>query len=128
MIALSIRQPWCWFILCGKPWAKDIENRDWWPPREMIGKWFQIHAAKTMTKADFESACAFAAEAGASQFPKFDELERGGIVGVVKLVKVVRLSTNKWFTGKFGLCLEDAYPVPFRPCAGQTGFFHPLAI
>lgn len=125
MKALSIRQPWPWFILCGFPWWKDIENREWAPPREMIGRNFQIHASKTMSKREFEEACAFAATAGATMFPDFDKLKRGGIVGMAKLVKVVRVSTSPWFVGKYGFVLDEPYPVPFVPCLGQQGFFEP---
>lgn len=128
MKALSIRQPWAHFILDDKPWRKDIENRNWPAPKEMIGQNFQIHAAKAMTRTEFDDACAFAVEAGARMLPKFDDVPRGGIVGVVRLVKCVRLSQSPWFVGKFGFVLEDPYPVPFVPCRGELSFFEPLAI
>jgi hypothetical protein len=126
--ALSIRQPWAFFILCDKPWAKDVENREWPAPKEMIGANFQIYAAKTMTKQDFDAACDFALKAGVRMLPEFDELKRGGIVGVVRLVKCVRLSTSPWFQGRFGFVLAEPYPIPFVPCPGQLNFFEPLAI
>lgn len=128
MKALSIRQPWAWFILCGYPWAKDVENRDWYPPKEMIGRNFQIHAAKTMPQSEFDAACRFAQKAGATMFPDPERLRRGGLVGIVKLARVVRVSSSPWFVGKYGWCLEDAYPLPFLPCLGQQGFFEPQVL
>lgn len=125
MKALSVRGPWWWFIFCGHPWFKDVENREWPMPRELYGKNVLIHAAKTMTKRDFEDACKFALKAGATMLPKFDELHRGGLVGIVRLVRCVRSDDSPWFTGKFGFVLEKPYPLPFRPCIGQTGFFDP---
>lgn len=126
--ALSIRQPWAYFILCDKPWAKDIENRNWPAPKEMLGKWFQIHAAKECTKSEFEAGCDTARKAGARMLPNYEDLKRGGIVGVVRLVKCVRLSASPWFVGKFGWVLSDPYPIPFVPCLGQLGFFEPPAL
>jgi hypothetical protein len=38
-------------------------------------------------------------------------------------VACVRRSESPWFTGPFGFVLEDAYELPFEPCAGQQGFF-----
>lgn len=128
MKALSIHQPWCWFILCGFPFWKNIENRDWYPPKEMIGANFQIHASKAMTASEFKEACAFGAEAGATMFPDPDRLKRGGIVGIVKLARVVRVSSSPWFTGKYGWVLEEPYPLPFMPCPGERGFFEPQVL
>lgn len=126
MFALSIRQPWPWFILCGFAWAKDVENRDWPLPRDYLGHNCLIHAGKAMTQREFDEACQFAAEAGATMFPKFDELKRGGIVGMVKFTKCVRLSSSPWFSGKFGFVISEPYPLPFRRCQGQLGFFKPV--
>jgi hypothetical protein len=49
MKALSIRQPWAWLILHA---GKDIENRDW--PTRFRGR-FLIHAAKGMTRDEYEN-------------------------------------------------------------------------
>lgn len=126
MKALSIRQPWAWFILCGFPNWKDVENREWPAPREMIGRDFQIHAPKTMTPPEFGDALKMALHCGIYNLPKFEDLKRGGIVGIVRLVKCTRISESPWFTGKFGFVLEKPYPLPFVPCPGERGFFEPL--
>ncbi len=130
MKALSIRQPWAWFILCGFAWWKRYENRDWGeeyaraqfricPP----GSDFAIHASKGMTHREFDEACEFAQDAGALMFPRFDEVKRGGIVGITQFVRPVRKSRNRWFTGPIALEMDDPYPVPFMPWQGQLGFF-----
>jgi len=124
MQALSIRQPWCWFILCGQPWAKDVENRDWRNRCGFRGN-LLIHASKGMTKREFDEACAFSATAGATLFPKFDELKRGGIVGMVTVTGHVTASKSPWFCGPTALTLTDPYPMPFQPCLGQLGIFEP---
>lgn len=126
MKALSIRQPWAWFILQEhQPWRKDVENRDWFAPRELVGRNILIHAAKAMSDREFDEACKFALQAGATMFPDPERLKRGGIVGMARLAKVVRLSTSPWFVGKYGFVLEDPYPLPFEPCIGDRGFFEP---
>ena len=127
MKALSIRQPWAWFILEG---YKAYENRKW--TREYlagqlklcpIGSNVMIHAAKGMTKTEYEEACAFALACGVFRRPRFDDLPRGGLVGMVRLQSVVRASQDRWFTGPLALKFADPYPVPFLPCPGQLGFF-----
>lgn len=128
MLALSVRGPWWWFMFyLPQEQRKDVENRSWWAPRELIGHDIQIHAAKGMTKREFDEGCAFALKCGATKLPQFDALHRGGIVGVVRLVRCVRSSPSPWFVGKFGFVLARPYPIPFVPCIGQTGFFDPLS-
>lgn len=127
MKALSIRQPWPWFILCGHPWAKDVENRDWKSRCNFKGN-LLIHASKGMTKTEFEEACAFAQTAGATMFPRFDELKRGGIVGMVEVTGHVRTSQSPWFVGPTALTFKHPYPLPFHPCLGQLGIFDPLIL
>ena len=43
MRALSIKQPWADLIAYG---YKNIENRTWQAPKDMIGQRFLIHAAR----------------------------------------------------------------------------------
>ncbi len=75
MKALSIRQPWAWLVANGH---KDIENRDW--ATNFRGR-FLIHAAKSMTRDEYEEARDFAAYNGVT-IPAPHELERGGIAGM----------------------------------------------
>jgi len=130
MMALSIRQPWAWFILEGAPW-KDYENRDWTDEyakaqltRCPVGSNFLIHASAGMTVREFDEACAFAVSCGVRVTPRFDALRRGGIVGMVKFEGMVRSSSSPWFCGPLALKLSNAYPLPFRPLKGMLGFFN----
>lgn len=122
MLALSIRQPWAWLILHG---GKDIENRDW--PTKFRGR-VLVHAAKGMTRDEWESSWIHAHGTGAS--PKAveaglnrDNIQRGGIVGSVEIVDCVTDSASHWFVGRYGFVLRDPLLLPFTPWRGQLGFF-----
>lgn len=122
MKALSIRQPWAWLIMNA---GKDIENRVWQTP--VRGR-ILVHAAKGMTRDEFEDADDFAANITHNydrigKYPVFEDLERGGIVGSVEIVDCVRASDSPWFVGTFGFVLRDPRPLPFRPFKGALGFF-----
>lgn len=123
MKALSLRQPWAWLILHG---GKDIENRKW--PTKFRGR-FLIHAAKGMTRKEFDDAFHWIVRNPRIPLnffePEFSELERGGIVGDAELVDCVRSSSSPWFMGGYGFVLSNVKPIPFRPCRGELGFFEP---
>lgn len=120
--ALSIRQPWAYFILrCGK----DVENRDWFT--RFRGP-VLIHAAKTMTRADYEYAVDFAKSIGVADIPSMQQLERGGIIGAADINDCVIESDSPWFFGKYGFILSNIRPLPFMPCKGQLGFFEVEAL
>jgi hypothetical protein len=104
MKALSIRQPWAW-------------------PTKVRGN-IQIHASAGMTKAEYDDAVAFAKQADRTvRIPAFEDLKRGGIIGIATLIDCVSASANPWFVGPYGFVLEHPYPLPFRPCKGALGFF-----
>lgn len=131
MKALSIRQPWAWAILHA---GKDIENRDWKgrnPGLRFRGR-FLIHASKCMTLREYDDFFIFAGSMSRSDrrtfpyelvLPAPEDLDKGGIVGIGRIVDVVTASASPWFTGKYGLVLADVRPLPFVPCAGKLGFF-----
>lgn len=112
MKALSIRQPWAWLILHA---GKDVENRSW--PTRFRGR-FLIHAAKGMTRDEYESAPAWIVD-----LPDFDQLRRGGIVGSAELVDCVTESDSEWFFGRYGFVLRNVKPLLFVPYRGELGFF-----
>lgn len=114
--ALSIRQPWAWLIIHG---GKDIENRNW--HAKFRGR-FLVHAAKGMTRDEYESAAAFAQTIGV-KVPPANELQRGGIIGSVELVDSVENHTSPWYMGDIGFVLKNPQPLPFVPIKGQLGFF-----
>lgn len=120
MKALSIRQPWAWLIANGH---KPIENRTW--RTEFRGN-FQIHAAKGLTVEEYKTALEFVRQtAPLVTVPDFDQLKRGGIIGLAEVVDCVSQSRNSWFVGPFGFVLANPYPLPFVPCWGELGFFDP---
>ncbi|WP_257765335.1 ASCH domain-containing protein [Burkholderia glumae] len=135
MKALSIRQPWAWLIvrpditdLTAREAArragliKDIENRTW--PTRYRGP-LLIHAGKSMTRDEYEDVEWFL-DTTPIELPPAAQLERGGIIGVAKLVDCVapRARTSPWhMEGQHGFLLHDARPVPFLPYKGQLGIF-----
>ena len=53
-----------------------------------------------------------------------EELDIGGIVGVVDVVDCVKTHPSKWkFRGKWGWVLKNPRRLPFRKCKGAVGFF-----
>lgn len=119
MKAISIRQPWAWLIVNG---YKDIENRSW--PTRFRGR-VLVHAAKAMTRGEYEVACNMAQHLGVT-IPAANELDRGGITGEAVITGCVDGSPSPWFFGKFGFVITDARPLPFQPLKGSLGFFEVL--
>lgn len=120
-LALSVRQPWAYALAMG--W-KPLENRSWrvlTPPRQHRGE-FCIHAAKGMTRKEYEEAAEFFEDLGYS-CPPPSELKRGGIVGRARVVDVVKHLDSPWFFGPRGLVIADAVPVDFIPAVGRLDFF-----
>mgnify|MGYP001114609934 CR=1 FL=1 len=70
MKALSIRQPWAWLIVHA---GKNIENRSW---RSHYHGRFLVHAAKGMTRQEYDEAKAWAHACGAIEIPAFRDLKR----------------------------------------------------
>ena len=120
-LALSVRQPWAWAILYA---GKDIENRSWRHPNPGLQFRGQVclHAAKGLTRAEYDDARQAIAHIGGS-CPAAADLQRGGIIGLVDIVDVVKDSNSPWFAGPRGLVLANPQFVPFIPAVGQLGFF-----
>jgi hypothetical protein len=133
--ALSLRQPWGALVVhFGKP----IENRRW---NTSFRGSFLIHAAKGMTRLEFDEALEFARAALGDKCPSEAELRAtlqfGGIIGRARLVEVVPPQTNlslvddyppgidrRWhMPSQYGFVLADVEPIVFRPWRGQLGFF-----
>ena len=110
MKALSIKQPHAdWILYAGK----DIENRTWRCPYDVIGQRIYIHAGK---KVDTEIS---------AQWAWRDTPERlGAIVGEVDITGCVKQCQSEWFYGPYGFVLANpvAYDTPI-PCRGRLGFF-----
>jgi hypothetical protein len=89
MKALSIRQPWAWAILHA---GKDVENRGIVAMRHMNFTGLDriaIHAAKGMTRAEYDYARQFIESRGA-RCPEAADLLRGGVIGSVGVAGVNR--------------------------------------
>lgn len=122
-VAISIMQPWADLICHG---LKDIENRDW---RTNFRGPVLIHAGKKLDKDALDDLYALRCPAdGLPMPPKLGstpKLERGGIVGVAEIMDCVSAHPSRWFVGKFGFVIRNAYPLDLIPCKGQLGFFKP---
>lgn len=120
--ALSVRQPWAWAIIHG---GKDIENRTWQAVNHGLnvrGR-VAIHAAATMGKGDYERDGEFVRSLAQGCPPAIDLL-RGGIIGSVEVIDVVKDSLSPWFFGPRGLVLANPEPCDFIPVKGCLGYFN----
>lgn len=135
MLALTLIQPWGTAVA---RWNKDVENRGWPPPPQLIGQRFAIHAGKT---ADLD---AFALFVSAREIDptgmQFDSLPRGAVVATAQLAGHVALTDrgtalkwkpdgdeqvvrrackSRWLVGEYGWALTDVFALPEPvPCRG----------
>ena len=120
---LTIRHPWpSMFLLEDEP--KRLENRDWPPPKRMVGQLIALHGGVLPRPGErkyldeIQQALAWIGEVfddpdGGLRFSD-DELMTfcmPGIFGVARLADVVQASDDPWFTGPFGWLLEDFVPI-----------------
>jgi len=125
--ALSIRAPWWWVILQGKP----VENRNWYTSQR--GRIY-IHASKFWKIdeiSDDWDDVKWMANEDAITLPPMGKVQTeamrdagGSIVGTVEIIDCVTQHPSAFFVGKFGFVLRD--PVAFKmpvPCKGALGFF-----
>lgn len=119
-LALSVRQPWAWAIIHA---GKDIENRSWQAANRLgfRGR-IAVHAAKGMTRAEYDNASEFMRSIGVI-CPEPADLLRGGMIGSVEIVDIVRESNSPWFMGPRGIVLQGAEVWSFLPAIGALGFF-----
>jgi hypothetical protein len=104
--ALSIKQPYPHHIFHD---GKDVENRDW----ATKGRgWVIVHAGVSKDELDMDD-------------PKEAAMPRGGVVGMMKITDCVQAMESRWFFGKYGFVIGEAYPLPLILCRGQLGFFVP---
>lgn len=117
MKALTIWNPWAHFIATGQ---KSVENRDWRPPKDLVGGYLAIHAGKRYDKSGAES---IRTEMGLL-VPAHAELPQAAIVAVAVIDRVVDSADDSpgwddpWFVGAFGWCLRDVVRIDPVPCKG----------
>lgn len=125
MKALSIRQPWAWFIVNGH---KDIENRTWWPPQALLGQRFLVHAGQTrLTKDDYEEFLKIVKLFKIKDYPKSpDDFDYGALVGSAVLDSAIEDSDSPWAgEGQIHYVLRDVNKSVPVPAKGQLKFFDP---
>src|SRR2546427_6775937 len=86
--ALSIRQPWAWLVVNG---YKDIENRSW---RTNHRGSLLIHASSN--RSEFEAIRSEIQKRHRVKIPPEEELNFGGIVGLIEVVDCVKTHPSKW--------------------------------
>jgi len=115
---LSVRQPWSQAIVLG--W-KSIENR----PQYRRYRGPLLIQSGSKPDDSFDEACATVERVSGRKLP--DELRFGGIVGAVNLVDCLpplKHHDGRWrAAGQYGLELEQAITLPFRPYKGALGLF-----
>ena len=127
MKALSVRAPWWWAILHGKP----VENRDWYTFQR--GRIY-LHASKWWGVYDVAydvDDMGKMAKLDGIDMPTFDidEMKAAGgcLVGTVEIVDCITWNSidSAFFVGDFGFVLKNpvalANPIPFK---GALGFFN----
>lgn len=124
--ALSVRQPWASLLAWG---LKPVENRTW--STRFRGP-VLIHASKGLTRTEYDNAMDFCIRRCGlgdthEYLLRFEELKRGGIVGVANIVDCVTDHPSPYFVGTHGFVMADARELPFTPCRGALGFFLPEA-
>ena len=117
MKALSIRQPWAWLVVNG---FKPMENRTW---RSLFRGPLLIHASQTSTRADYDACRIFIDGFANMELPPYQELNYGGIVGLVNMVDCITESESPWFTGDFAFLFDSPKRLSFRSFRGKLGFF-----
>jgi hypothetical protein len=115
---LTLIRPWGWAIAHG---GKDIENRTWKPPANMMGQWLAIHSGK---KYDEAAASWIEDLTITPPIPEDAEDQSGVIVAVARLAEVRTESPgNPWFVGPVGWVLRDVQPIDPVPCKGAQGLW-----
>src|SRR5579884_1459065 len=129
-VALSLQQPWAWLMI--RPdiigadaraaaraarQIKDIENRKW---QTRVRGWVYVHASKTIDREGYVFAGQHFPDI---TLPAESEMQRGGIIGRMRIDDCVLHHGSPWFFGPWGFVIGDSYPNPFRPFGGSLQFF-----
>jgi len=100
--------------------GKDIENRSW---KTRLRGQVAIHAAKGLTRKEFDEGVRFIRRYSEQKIPSFEALVRGAIIGTVEMVDCVDTSKSKWFFGRYGFVLKNPQPIDAIYCVGALGFW-----
>jgi hypothetical protein len=115
LFALTLHRPWPWAVLHGK----DVENRPWQPPPEVVGRLIALHAGKRW---DYDGVRVI--HKLLPDCPGSSDDHPTGIVGLARVTGCVTDSTSLWFFGLYGWTLGDVIALP-RPvaCRGDKGIW-----
>jgi hypothetical protein len=130
MLALTVLQPWEWALSKG---VKPVENRNWAPPKSLLGQYIALHAGKRI---DEDGVPGFTEIAGTPHVSARIQavhgdrpltlrmLPLGAITCVARLARVVTSGDDlsekarPWFFGPFGWVFEDVQEFEAIPCRG----------
>lgn len=116
--ALTIWRPWAGLIAAG---VKPIENRDWPPPKSLVGEYLAIHAGK---KWDGDGATwAWALMDRLGLHVPAARANAEGIVAVARVTGAVTTSDSPWFVGDYGWTLAEVVAIDPVPCKGMQGLW-----
>lgn len=116
MQALSLWRPYPWAFFYPPPgWRKSLENRDWTPPKGLIGQRFALHAGQKYDSDghDFIRTTLNGWQDIGGAVGLFPEMAHTGIIGTVKLLG--------WMDGK---SWDDAFD-HMRVHIGKEGHLWP---
>lgn len=120
MKALTLWQPWAWAMTM-PAWGlrKDVENRPWPCPANMLRQRFAIHAGKT-----WDDDGAHRIHESGLRFPNEAAITKGAIVAFATIDRCVTssaelpLEQRRWFSGPYGFVFRDLAvlrkPIPCR--------------
>ena len=133
--ALTLWRPWPALMLAG---PKSIENRNWCPPKYVIGKRIALHAGERFDEDGWLAAQTILsgyADAAKYQAAVMASMQAKGIVGTAVVAgfmdRTRETATVKgapfdspWFFGPIGWILEDRTPLAVPvPCKGKQGLW-----
>ena len=118
--ALSIKQPWAWFVAAG---YKPVENRDW--PTKFRGR-FLIHTGRSNDESAMQNHLWFYDQIKPDLMPASHVFETGGIIGEAVIIDCVKDYPSPWFFGEYGFVITGAALYDkIIPCKGALSFFTP---
>lgn len=138
MLALTLWQPWAWAILhLPAELAKPVENRDWSPPRALLGQRIALHGGKRFDDFALAQINDITGRYRGAWNGDTTRAAEPGILGTVRLVGVVeerrgqleivagswgetsRAACAPWFVGRYGWLVDQrrVLDVPI-PCRG----------
>lgn len=122
--AITLIQPWAWLVING---YKTYENRS----RNIAAPGlYYVHAGKTLKTDDWNAAMVVAGRnlhrEEVALIPPMEEIETGGIIGVMELGSwCASMSPNDWSFGPGYRIKWAAVSAEITPCRGYLGVFQP---